>query len=180
MQRRIPLFIALALLVITVAAAPHSAAQRRDAVHLASACVATALRAQAGWQGATGALMGTVTLVNRSAAACSLLSGPGIQPRVQVLDAAGKRLAVQMAPQGVHSMLLRLVVLRPGQRVRATMRWSNWCRAYRGSIHLRVTVPGTRGAVTVAVLNRDGKPVLASPRCDSPTDPSTIQLSPFA
>jgi hypothetical protein len=147
---------------------------------LAAACTAGELGARASWQGTTGVLRGTVVVTNRGAAPCSLLSGPGIQPRVQVLDAKGQVLAVRMAPQGIHSMLLRLVVVRPGGHVQASVRWSNWCQAYHGVVKLRIAVPGTRGTVVAPVLDAHGKPLGGAPRCNDRVTPSTIQLGPFA
>src|SRR5579875_528721 len=95
----------LVLLGAAIGAVPGAVAHGRVAAPLAGPCMASALGVRASWQGATGALRGTVVVTNRGPAACSLLSGPGIQPHVQVLDAKGESLAVRMAPQGIHSML---------------------------------------------------------------------------
>jgi hypothetical protein len=168
------------LLGAALGAVPRTSTHGQVVTPLAAACAAGALGARASWQGATGALRGTVVVTNRGTASCSLLSGPGIQPRVQVLDAKGRLLAVRMAPQGIHSMLLRLVVIRPGGHVQANVRWSNWCQAYHGVVKLRIAVPGTRGTVVAPVLDARGKPLGGTPRCDDRAAPSTIQLGPFA
>lgn len=142
---------------------------------LAPACAASQLRARLFLQGATGSLVGGVNLTNRSGKACSLvgrprISFPGATARWRAKPIARQKLpyAVLLDPVG------SLRALAPGKTATVTIWWSNWCPRGAGAAVRPVAIRlGLPGGTAVPLTSRVG------PRCDQPSAPSLVSVSPF-
>lgn len=137
---------------------------------LTASCRASALRAHLFLQGATGSLVGGVTLLNAGRRPCSLLGRPAVslgdpaRTRVRV-----KRLAASAAPPDVLADPPgSLRALRPGKSASVTLYWSNWCGPRPRALHLALA---SRTTVSIPLAN--------APRCDAPQDVSTLSVGPF-
>jgi hypothetical protein len=149
---------------------------------LAAPCTASSLHAHLFLQGATGSLVGGISLRNVSVRPCSLLGSPRIsfsgggalstKWQVKRLSASQVPVDVLADPPG------SLRALAPGKSASVTVFWSNWCGPH-------AVVTGDPGQVPGALelLLSDGTrvsiPIAHAPRCDAPQDPSTISVSPF-
>jgi hypothetical protein len=149
---------------------------------LAPPCPASALRAQLALQGATGSLVGGVTLRNVGAKACSLLGWPTVsftgkaakltKWRVKDVPAQTAPLDVLTDPPG------SLRALQPGKSVGVTLWWSNWC----GPASRPASGPGPPPQaleLTLASRTTIRIPVGQAPRCDQPQYPSTLSVGPY-
>lgn len=143
-------------------------------------CLGAALRGVANWQGATGSLLGALTITNRGARPCDLrgralvllMTTRGvILPVAQRVGAAGH--ATQGGSIGVSS------VVEPRQRVRVLLQWANWCGRRTGPLTLIFALPGGLGGFAVALRDGMGRPVRTVPRCDTPSSPSELRVGPF-
>jgi hypothetical protein len=150
---------------------------------LAPACEAPGLRARLFLQGETGSLAGYLALTNAGPAPCSLLG----RPRVSLSGSAAlrERWAVEDAPRAPQPLdaladpLGSLRALAPGKNAVVYLVWSNWCgpgstAAGRSGALPRGIDIGLPGGTTVVV------PVTSAPRCDQPSDPSTLSATPFS
>jgi Protein of unknown function (DUF4232) len=158
----------------------------KEAAHppLAPACDAARLHARLFLQGETGSLAGYVELTNAGQAPCSLIG----RPRVSLSGPAAsrERWAVEDAPRAPQPLevladpLGSLRALAPGKTATVFLVWSNWCGpgataadgrsgALPHGIDLRLP-----GGSTVVV------PVTWAPRCDQPSNPSTLSSTPFS
>jgi hypothetical protein len=74
-----------------------------------------------------------------------------------------------------------LVTLQPGQTATAFVVWRNFCGPQSATpLTFRVTLPGAQAALTTAVTGPPGgTPLAITPRCDSPSSPSTLSVGPF-
>ena len=143
-------------------------------------CLATDLQAVAGWEGATGSMAGGVSFVNKSSTSCVLPGRPGIH----LVDAEGNLLPVanlpfSKTPSASGAASAGAVVLRPGTRAFVFFVWSNWCGQAPGPYKVAVALPGEGGQITITARDPEGKPLDATPRCDSPDMTSTVSVGPF-
>ena len=142
-------------LALTVAAVP--------------ACRPASLVGEAGLQGATGSLVGTLRVTNIGARACTLPDRPTVR-----ISWAGTTLPVRRVQLAASPTPLR--VLKPGASAGAPLQWRNWCGELPSTFRPRllVTLGQVRGTLRVEL--RD--PVTA-PRCDSRYEPSTLAVGRF-
>jgi hypothetical protein len=144
-------------------------------------CRAANLRAQLFLQGATGALVGGVTLTNRGPA-CALLGWP----RVSLAGPAAKTTrwwVRRVASTGGASDPLAdppgsLRALGRGRSARVGVVWSNWC----GPGSSPAGSSGQRpSALLLGLASRTivRLPLARAPRCDAPSSPSKLLVAPF-
>jgi Protein of unknown function (DUF4232) len=106
-------------------------------------CAASALRGSVqGSEGAAGSIYTTIGLSNGSATTCTV---QGI-PQVRLLGDRGQPVTAPSVPGGPAGSL---VVLRPGQAARFTIRLTNVCDEVVAGSRLRVTLPRGQGSLTV-------------------------------
>jgi Protein of unknown function (DUF4232) len=125
--------------------------------------------------GATGTMDGAVYLRNVSGARCAV----GGRPGVEVVTRSGTALRTTERTFALRQAGGRpLSVLPPRGRAVLHLDWSNWCGAWpTPSTHLRhlyLRVTTTAGPRLLLPI-RTGRP-----RCDQPTAPSILYVSPFA
>src|SRR5207248_3466625 len=148
---------------------------------LATPCRAANLHASIFLQGATGSLVGGVTLTNRGPA-CALvgrprasLTGPAAQTtqwRTRKIASAGEAADPLADPVG------SLRALAHGKSARVGLVWSNWC----GPGSSAAGSSGQRPRALVLALASDTTlrlPLGRAPRCDSPSSPSKLSVEPF-
>ncbi|HEV8648691.1 MAG TPA: DUF4232 domain-containing protein [Actinomycetes bacterium] len=135
------------------------------------ACTADRLHATAGWEGATGSLVGSVRFTSRGGAVCALNG----YPTIQLLDQHGRALPTRTGRSGRSQATG--VLVRPGTAATAAFVWSNWCGPNPGRVGLRVTLPG--GGTLVPTVEA-GTPRELTARCDAPGAPSSLSRGPFA
>ena len=135
------------------------------------ACTADRLGATAGWEGATGSLVGSVRFTSRGGAVCALNG----YPTIQLLDQHGRELPTRMGRYGRSQATG--VLVRPGAAATAPFVWANWCGPQPGKLGLRVTLPG--GGTLVPTI-AGGTPRELTARCDAPGAPSSLSRGPFA
>jgi uncharacterized protein DUF4232 len=143
-------------------------------------CAASALRGSVqGTEGAAGSIYTTIGLRNSSATTCTVR---GI-PQVRLLNGLGQPVTAPSVPGGPAGSV---VVLRPGQAARFTIRHPNVCDDVVAGSRLRVTLPWgqesltvPRGAgMTVGTCARIGVQALeASPATPIPTTPLVDRIS---
>jgi hypothetical protein len=134
----------------------------------------------AGWEGATGSLLGGFLIWNTSGEPCRLEGGPS----VKIVDAAGRPIDVTAVADSSPSA--RPIVLRARQPVpvlfeeapiglaSVRLQWFNWCGpAPKEPLRLLATLPGG-GVLRVPVVFGGG-----TPRCDASTAPSMLSVAPF-
>jgi hypothetical protein len=93
---------------------------------------------------ATGSRFLTITLTNKSHSTCVL----GGFPRVQIRDAANKRVISGSEENGVAIATVRLA---SNQKATLALRWNNWCGTQpAGPLSTLITLPGKLGHLTVA------------------------------
>ncbi len=151
-------------------------------VPLAARCQARDIRAHLFLQGATGSLVGGVSLVNAGVRPCSLVGWPTVTfagPAASGEKWRVKRLAASPSPpEAISDPPGSLRALLPGKTAATAIFWSNWCGP--GS-----TPAGSPGAFpTKLILGLPGGatigiPLAHAPRCDQPDDPSTVSVGPF-
>ncbi|MGH2447934.1 MAG: DUF4232 domain-containing protein [Chloroflexota bacterium] len=143
---------------------PSSDACRSGVSHTSSACAPNALRLSATWQGASGPLVGEARLRNVGRKTC-VLAG---LPVVSLIDAHGRYLRVLDTAIGLPPE--RELRLAPGHRAGTHLEWSNWCQGKVATpITLQIELPSNQGGLTSQVGVR-------TPRCDSSSRPSTLQV----
>lgn len=156
----------------------------RAAAHppLAPPCRAPDLHAHLFLQGATGSLVGGVTLLNVGRRPCALLGRPALSfagPAAARERWRSERLAPSpAAPDVLADPPGSLRALAPGKSASVALAWSNWCGP--GS-----TAGGGPGPPPAALLvglasgTTIRVPLAAAPRCDAPQLPSTIAAGAF-
>ena len=122
-------------------------------------CTASELRASVSLQGATGSMLGGLTLRNGTHHACVLA-----RPRALVLRDRGRRLALTQASE-VPQLGVRRLRLDPGRAATLELQLWNACDEHSRA-RLWVVVAG--GAV--------GLGIGAEGRCDSPAQPPSYRL----
>lgn len=149
---------------------------------LAPPCKATDLHAHLFLQGATGSLVGGITLLNAGSAACSLVGRPIFSFTGAAAAAERwrvKKLAASPAPPDVLADPPgSLRALQPGKSAGVQVFWSNWCGpgsmpAGGSGAPPDAIVLGLAGGTSISV------PVAHAPRCDAPQYPSTVSVGPF-
>lgn len=140
-----------------------------------SACTSASLEARGGRQGEGGQAQVTIVLTNTGPAPCSL---GGVPESLQLVRQDGTPLAVTMLPAG--SLSGSPVELPPGRAGAANIvfTWSNWCGTTPGPLTAKMLLGRGIGTLDAPL---DGPPGYAFvPRCDAPSQPSTIQaVFPF-
>lgn len=159
-------------------------------------CTPTDLSAETRSEGATGSIAISLSISNRSGAACAL-QGP---PAVTLIDSSDQPLNLEIvslcflcgpsadgaAPEATLTALAPTqtavardlmdgrTALLPGRQVSVFLMWANWCLPFPGGgVRARLTLPGTLGQVTA---NTD---LTAGGRCDVPNAPSRLVVSHY-
>ena len=133
----------------------------------------------AGWQGATGSMVGGFLLWNTSRQPCRLAG----RPSVAILDAAGHRLSVTDLPApSPTAQPLVLPADQPTPVLHAeateglalvTLQWFNWCGVPPiGPLSLAIELPEGGVLRTPVVMG-------GIPRCDAPSGGSSISVGAF-
>ena len=148
---------------------------------LAPLCRASDIRAALFLQGATGSLVGGVTLTN-AGRPCALLGWPGVSfaraaarsTHWRIRRVAGSR----EPPNPLADPPGSLRALGHGKSARVALVWSNWC----GPGSSAAGSSGARpAALVLALASATGVrlPLTRAPRCDSPDAPSKVSAEPF-
>ncbi len=119
------------------------------------ACAADHLHGSALWQGATGNMVGPVTVTNVGTLPCRLEGPPAL---VQILSSGQGILPIDYVAHGSSDAGLSApagpVLLRPGDGATAFLAWSEWCGApVSGHLELLVTLAGAAGRVRAPVAH---------------------------
>lgn len=141
-------------------------------------CHAADLTGSVGFQGATQALAGNLTLTNRGTSPCSV-EGP---PEVQLIDAKGQALAVKdVTPPDAGPS--QRVVIQPGQPAYVRLFWREWCGAEPSfPVQVRADWPDSGGWASTLLASgppRDQHPLDQTPVCNVPGSVSTLSVYPF-
>ena len=132
-------------------------------------CSANDLTGMAHWQGATGALYGTLTLTNSSNTPCSLshddylqiLNGTNVLPVGQVANASASA----------------YTDLGSGDSTDMNFLWRNWCGSgFSGTAFLRFIMPSNGGYLRVPVIDANGNNQTDTPRCDATGTYSSVAI----
>jgi hypothetical protein len=155
-----------------------TAAPAPSAVPGVRACTAADIQARASEQGLPGAIGGSLILTNGSATPCALTSPPGSgTPHLSLADGGGAAIATQQAV--LSGDALPSLTLAAGQRTSVTFTWSNWCGAAPPApISLSMALSG--GDAASAQISGSDASADATPRCDDPSQPSTLSTSGFS
>jgi hypothetical protein len=139
----------------------------------APACSASDLRVSGGVQGAMGSIVGPFYVTNVARTSCRLPS----RPHLRIVARESRVLPVKQLPARLVNAA-RVRVLAPGRRAHTYLYWSNWCgpwpagrTRFMRALRFRLTLPGG-DALTLSVRT-------PPPRCDVPSRPSTLGVSPF-
>lgn len=144
-------------------------------------CLPSDLTASAGWQGATGSMVGGLEVTNVGQHACVLDGSPRlVQLRFnsKVFEAITYR---GEASDGSSdpSVIAGPVLLEPGGAAGAFLSWSNWCPGMIPVVtSLLVTLPAG-GAPIDAGPTSPGPGIGGVPRCDAPSAGSTLTAYAF-
>ncbi|MDE1874535.1 MAG: hypothetical protein KGI79_01460 [Patescibacteria group bacterium] len=132
-------------------------------------CTANDLTGMADWQGATGALAGTLRVTDSASSACSLshddymqiMSGDQVLPVGQIADGS------------VNSY----TDLQPRDSVSLRFVWYNWCDgALQAPASVRLILPLGGGYLQVPVIDSNGTPLSDAPACGSPQTYSSLAI----
>jgi len=144
-------------------------------------CVPNDLTASAGWQGATGQLVGGVAVTNTSSTAC-VITGP---PRRLELLAGTTILKITYLPMAgtdpgaIVTTPAQPAYLKPGDQAGAFVAWGNWCGTTRPTVTaVLVTLPGGGQPITAGATS-PGPGIAGYPRCDVPSNGSTVSACEF-
>jgi hypothetical protein len=141
-------------------------------------CGAADLQPSSSSNGATGAIVLGVTLINQSETPCAL---PG-QPQVALSNnphtpgAVGQTLAVQVIQAQADQAAPTSVTLTiaPGESIIAILIWRNYCgEALADGVTIRLTLTTGQSLDIQA-------DALAVPRCDAKNEPSTLLVNPYS
>lgn len=141
-------------------------------------CQAADLTSAIGFQGATQALAGDLTLTSHETAPC-VLTGSA---EVQLIDARGQMLAVKdIAPPDAGQPTP--VVVQPGQSAYVRLFWRNWCGSQPAlPLQAQVSWPGSGRRVTTTLFKgapSDRHPLDLTPVCNAPGTDSALSVYPF-
>jgi hypothetical protein len=144
-------------------------------------CAPSDLTAAAGWQGATGQMVGWLALTNVGQRPCVVNGSPRLirmRSDTTILAPVTYQ-AGQDAGPGSATGAAGPVLLRPGEGADAFLWWTNWCSAMRPLVtSLLVTLPAG-GSPVVASRASPGPGFFGTPRCDQPTAASTFTAYAF-
>lgn len=119
---------------------------------------------------------GRVTYTNTSSTACTLQG----RPLIQALSGAGDVLPVQNNPLPPEQTSFFIVVLQPGQTAFTVFSWFNYCGPTpTPPLSFAVTLPTGGTPITIPLATTTGAPLDAPPRCDTPSQSSSIGVGPF-
>jgi len=144
-------------------------------------CASNDLTATAGWQGATGQMVGWLALTNVGQRPCVVNGSPRL---IRLRSATTIRAPVtyqagQDAGPGSSPGAAGPVLLRPGDQAGAFLWWTNWCPAMIPIVtSLLVTLPAG-GSPIEARPTSPGTGFFGTPRCDQPTARSTFTAYAF-
>ena len=143
-------------------------------------CHAANLSATYEWQGATGSLLGEISLTNRGPEPCTISGYLG----VKLIGRDGAVLPVtdstEPALPGQPSVAPQVVVLAPNVTGAATaqLQWREWCAATNPTpVSLSLTL--SDGSVLTAPF-AGGDSSFQTPRCDAANLPSSLGVGPIA
>jgi hypothetical protein len=163
-----------------LARASHAPAHRSHRVALALPCQAANLSASVTWQGATGSLAGSLILVNRGGASCSVIGRPTV-----LLLANGDEI-LPVAITVPSSTITHFSFTVPGTFTVApqgsavvSLQWFNWCGPRPKTLGLVYALPAGGGGRVIPLLRSPGSPALATPRCDNTAIPSHLDVGLF-
>lgn len=144
-------------------------------------CVPNDLTASAGWQGATGQVVGGVVVTNTSSTPCAI-AGPPRQLELLAGATILKTAYLAMAgtdPGATVTTPGQSAYLKPGDQAGAFVGWSNWCGATRPTVSaVLVTLPGGGHPITAGAMS-PGPGLDGFPRCDAPSNGSTLSAWEF-
>jgi Protein of unknown function (DUF4232) len=146
-------------------------------------CAPSDLTATAGWQGATGQMVGWLTLTNVGQRPCVVNGSPRlIQLRsgTTILDPLTYTAGKDAGP-GNQTGAAGPVLLRPGDQAAAFLWWSNWCSTMLPDVTvtaLLLTLP-SGGSPIAASPTSPGSGFFGTPRCDQPMMASTFTAYAF-
>jgi Protein of unknown function (DUF4232) len=171
--------------VFAFRADPQAYLVARAAIGEARTCSARQLAAAAHWGGATEALVGEVTLKNRSNSECRLHGYPYVQileRHLRVVPTVLRRgpRDTQTAAPKLPPLDRERGIVRPGHVAYFYTNWGEWCggRIARPA-YLRVRLPGNAGTVRVRVNDTLGaQGWLTAPPCEI-RGPSWLVVGPF-
>ena len=139
----------------------------------AADCRAAVLAATIGYNGATGSVLGVVTVRNQGSAGCQL-EGPPQAVRVRVVGQ--QRLSTLYTadprpdPGADASVVAPSLVLAPGDSATSRFIWMNQCQARTTKLRVIVRIRDDPDS-----LGFDGPGQFGLPRCDASAEPATIQ-----
>ncbi|MGZ4213876.1 MAG: DUF4232 domain-containing protein [Actinomycetota bacterium] len=163
--------------VIKPASSPT--AQQSPSVAPIVACTAEQLQARGSLQGAAGSREGSIEVLNRSDASCTLKGSPTIT----LTDGKGNPItsgvifglspAAWEANGSPEPSGWPVVTVAPDQKASVRIRWSNWCIDGGAAPGWRMQIP--HGSAIDVAWAGDVTP----PPCNGPSQPSTIDVGPF-
>jgi hypothetical protein len=156
------------------ASAPAASRTATPVAHGPAAdCRAVVLAATIGYNGATGSVLGVVTVRNRGSAGCQL-KGPPQAVRVRVVGQ--QRLSTVYSadprpdPGADASVVAPSLVLAPGDSATFRFVWMNQCQARTAKLRVMVRIRDDPDS-----LGFDGPGQFGLPRCDASAEPATIE-----
>jgi Protein of unknown function (DUF4232) len=149
-----------------------------QALRAAPPCRTSQLRPRLHLQGATGSLLGGLSLRVVGRSRCSIVG----RPRVTFAGAPDSiRWRVSEVPPFYHYSEARspraLLSLHRGDHIVVDLQWLNWCGPSRNN-----NVPAPEALVVGLPLRGTGSFRLRlrdTPRCDAPGSPSVLRVGPF-
>ena len=139
-----------------------------------SYCRSGQLIAAANWEGATGALAGTIKITNKNLHPCILDSTPEISIRNQ------EGISMPVSQIKMQCKIPQPVILKYKTASNVFFVWRNWCVEKSSEpINLFIKLPHNGEIVIAPAIDSNGKPLSDYPRCDNPESSSTISVSPF-
>jgi hypothetical protein len=121
----------------------HAAAGISPLSRLPRPCTLADLQATSSFQGATGTILGSLVLTNRSGSMC-WVSG---RPHIHLVGHGGRALSLdyRFAPVYFNGGWVRIVQIPAGRAVNAPVQWFNWCGGLVRFVRLVVRLPRQRG-----------------------------------
>jgi hypothetical protein len=168
------LLVAGAAWYLSYRSAPASPVPQNFPPVQSSACAPDMLSASSSWQGATGALAGSISLMDVSSSSCTVPAYPAI-----ALESGSSTLPLSFVRQGTTTDAAPLS-LAPSASAQALFSWRNWCAAApKGPMRFVLMLQG--GSLSIPVVSASGQPVRpGAPRCDDKTSSSTLSLQAFS
>ncbi len=116
------------------------------------------------WQGAAGSREGAIVATNQSSRAVAL----GGSPRVTLVDTEGNTLR-STSEEGSPPVA---IVLAPGERAYAPLRFSNWCGDTGNPASVTAELPGNTGNIDVGYDDNG----ISYPPCNGAGQPATMSI----